>query len=159
MKEKMLEILEKDARIPHATLATMLGCSEAELKDLVAQCESDGTILSYSTVIDWEKAGKTSVSALIELKTIPQRDKGFDTVADRICNFPEVKSVSLMSGGFDLAIIVECANMRDVAFFVAEKLATIEGVTATATHFFLQKYKDNGIVFGTETIDKRGNSW
>ncbi len=159
MKEKLLEILEKDARIPHDTLATMLGCTVEEVEKIISECEADKTILSYRTMVDWEKAGKNSVSALIELKTIPQRDKGFDTVAERICNFPEVTSVSLMSGGFDLAITVECRNMRDVAFFVAEKLATIEGVTATATHFFLQKYKDNGIIYGTEIIDKRGNSW
>ena len=99
------------------------------------------------------------MSALIELKVTPQRDKGFDSVAERICHFPEVKSVALMSGGFDLAITVECKNMREVAFFVAEKLATIEGVTATATHFELQKYKEHGVVYGTEKTDKRGNSW
>ena len=159
MKERILSYLEKNARIPHEDIATMLGISVDEVKKIVAECEADGTILNYSTVIDWEKAGKSSVTALIELKTIPQRDKGFDSVAERICNFPEVKSVCLMSGGFDLAITVECSNMRDVAFFVAEKLATIEGVTATATHFELQKYKENGVIYGTEKVDKRGNSW
>ncbi|MBE6683369.1 MAG: Lrp/AsnC family transcriptional regulator [Ruminococcaceae bacterium] len=159
MKERILAFLEKDARISHSDIATMLGITEKEVSDIVAECEADGTIMSYRTVIDWNKTGKTDVTALIELKTIPQRDKGFDSVAERICHFPEVKSVALMSGGFDLAITVECANMRDVAFFVAEKLATIEGVTATATHFELQKYKENGVVYCTEKTDKRGNSW
>jgi DNA-binding Lrp family transcriptional regulator len=159
MKERILAFLEKDARITHSDIATMLGITEKEVSDIVAECEADGTIMSYRTVIDWNKTGKTDVTALIELKTIPQRDKGFDSVAERICHFPEVKSVALMSGGFDLAITVECANMRDVAFFVAEKLATIEGVTATATHFELQKYKENGVVYCTEKTDKRGNSW
>lgn len=159
MKERILSYLEKNARVSHEDLATMLGISVDEVKKIIAECESDGTILNYTTVIDWEKAGKSSVTALIELKTIPQRDKGFDSVAERVCNFPEVKSVCLMSGGFDLAITVECSNMRDVAFFVAEKLATIEGVTATATHFELQKYKENGVIYGTEKVDKRGNSW
>lgn len=159
MKERILAYLEKDARISHADIATMLGITEKEVQDIIAECEADGTIMNYRTVVNWEKTGKTSVTALIELKTIPQRDKGFDSVAERICHFPEVKSVSLMSGGFDLAITVECSNMRDVAFFVAEKLATIEGVTATATHFELQKYKENGVVYGTEKTDKRGNSW
>ncbi len=159
MKERILSYLEKNARFSHEDIATMLGISVDEVKRIVAECESDGTILNYTTVIDWEKAGKSSVTALIELKTIPQRDKGFDSVAERVCNFPEVKSVCLMSGGFDLAITVECSNMRDVAFFVAEKLATIEGVTATATHFELQKYKENGVIYGTEKVDKRGNSW
>ncbi|MBR6562319.1 MAG: Lrp/AsnC family transcriptional regulator [Clostridia bacterium] len=159
MKERILAYLEKDARTTHADIATMLGISEQEVRDIIAECEADGTIMSYRTMVNWGKTGKTAVTALIELKTIPQRDKGFDSVAERICNFPEVKSVALMSGGFDLAITVECANMRDVAFFVAEKLATIEGVTATATHFELQKYKENGVVYGTEKTDKRGNSW
>ncbi len=159
MKERILAYLEKDARTSHAEIATMLGITEAEVSATVAECEADGTILSYNTVVNWAKTGKNSVTALIELKTIPQRDKGFDSVAERICLFPEVKSVALMSGGFDLAITVECANMRDVAFFVAEKLATIEGVTATATHFELQKYKENGVIYNNETVDKRGNSW
>lgn len=159
MKERILAILEKDARIAHSDIATMLGITEAEVASVVAECEKDGTVMGYNTVINWAKTGKTSVTALIELKTIPQRDKGFDSVAERICLFPEVRSVALMSGGFDLAITVECANMRDVAFFVAEKLATIEGVTATATHFELQKYKDQGVIYNNETVDKRGNSW
>ncbi len=159
MKERILAILEKDARTAHSEIATMLGITEAEVAAVVAECEKDGTIMSYNTVINWAKTGKTSVTALIELKTIPQRDKGFGSVAERICLFPEVKSVALMSGGFDLAITVECANMRDVAFFVAEKLATIEGVTATATHFELQKYKDQGVIYNNDTVDKRGNSW
>ncbi len=159
MKERILSYLEKDARTSHTDIATMLGITVEEVERIIAECEADGTIVTYRTVVDWDKTGKSAVTALIELKTIPQRDKGFDSVAERICHFPEVKSVSLMSGGFDLAITVECSNMRDVAFFVAEKLATIEGVTATATHFELQKYKENGVVYGTETVDKRGNSW
>ena len=159
MKERILAYLEKDARTAPADIAIMLGITEQEVRDIIAECEADGTIMSYRTMINWDRVGKTDVTALIELKTIPQRDKGFDSVAERICNFPEVKSVALMSGGFDLAITVECANMRDVAFFVAEKLATIEGVTATATHFELQKYKEHGVVYCTEKTDKRGNSW
>jgi DNA-binding Lrp family transcriptional regulator len=159
MKERILAYLEKDARISHGDIATMLGITAAEVSAIVAECEADGTIINYNTTVNWAKTGKNAVTALIELKTIPQRDKGFDSVAERICLFPEVKSVALMSGGFDLAITVECANMRDVAFFVAEKLATIEGVTATATHFELQKYKENGVIYNNETVDKRGNSW
>ncbi|MBQ3230046.1 MAG: Lrp/AsnC family transcriptional regulator [Clostridia bacterium] len=159
MKERILSILEKDARASYENIATMLGITVEEVKKTVDECVADGTIIAYRTVIDWDKTQKAGVTALIELKTIPQRDKGFDSVAERICNFPEVKSVCLMSGGFDLAITVECNNMRDVAFFVAEKLATIEGVTATATHFELQKYKENGVVYSNEKVDKRGNSW
>ena len=157
MKEKVLSYLEQDARIPHRDIAVMLGISEKEVEDIIEQCERDGTIKCYRTVIDWNKTGKKTVSALIELKTIPQRDKGFDAVAERVSHFPEVTSVSLMSGGFDLAITVEGNDMRDVAMFVAEKLATIEGVTATATHFELQKYKEHGVVFNLEKSDIRGN--
>ena len=159
MKERILTYLEQNARMSFADIATMLGCTEAEVEAIVKECEADGTILGYKTIVNWDKTEKSSVTALIELKTIPQRDKGFDSVAERICNFAEVKSVCLMSGGFDIAIIVECSNMREVAFFVAEKLATIEGVTATATHFELQKYKENGIIYDAELDDKRGNNW
>ena len=159
MKERILSYLEKDALMSCEDIATMLETNVDDVKKIIDECVADGTIIARQTIINWDKVGKSTVTALIELKTIPQRDKGFDSVAERICNFPEVKSVCLMSGGFDLAITVECANMRDVAFFVAEKLATIEGVTATATHFELQKYKENGVVYGTEKIDKRGNNW
>lgn len=159
MKERILAYLENDARLTPEQLAVMLGITEAEVRAIIAECEKDGTILSYQAIINWDKTGKESVSALIELKTIPQKDKGFDSIAERIANYPEVKSVYLMSGGFDLAITVECRTMRDVAVFVAEKLATIEGVTSTATHFVMQKYKDNGVVFEPDTTDKRGNIW
>ena len=110
-------------------------------------------------VVNWDKVGREAVSALIELKITPVRDRGFDAVAERVCNYPEVKSVYLMSGGFDLCLIVEGHTMRDVAYFVAEKLATIDGVASTATHFVLQRYKDGGIVFDNEETDKRGNDW
>ena len=157
MKERILAYLEKDARISHADIATMLGITEAEVDKTVAECEAEGIIKAYSTVIDWTRTGKNRVTALIELKTIPQRDRGFGAVAERICNFPEVSSVTLMSGGFDLAITVEGDSMRDVAMFVAEKLATLDGVTATATHFELQKYKEHGVIYTAEPKDKRGN--
>ena len=133
MKDKILEYLEKDARTSASTIAAALGMEPAEVAAAIAAYEKDGTILSYRTVVDWSKAGGNGVQALIELKTIPQRDRGFDGIAERIARYPEVRSVYLMSGGFDLALLVECPNMRDVAQFVAERLATIEGVTATAT--------------------------
>ncbi|MBP5154998.1 MAG: Lrp/AsnC family transcriptional regulator [Clostridia bacterium] len=157
MKERILAYLENDARISHADIATMLGITEEEVDKAIAECEEEGVIKAYRTVVDWTRTGKNRVTALIELKTIPQRDRGFTAVAERICHFPEVSSVTLMSGGFDLAITVEGDSMRDVAMFVAEKLATIEGVTATATHFELQKYKEHGVIYSAETKDKRGN--
>ena len=104
-----------------------------------------------------DKTDKEYVSALIELKITPQRDRGFDRVAERIYNFPEVESLYLMSGGFDLCVIIEGKTMREVAYFVANKLAPMEDVVATATHFVLRKYKDKGIVYGPAKIDERGN--
>ena len=131
----------------------------SELEECSRILEREGIILGYKALIDWDKTDKEYVTALIELKVMPQRDKGFDTVAERISTYPQVKSVFLMSGGFDLALFVEGETMRDVALFVAEKLATMEGVTATATHFVLQTYKDHDVVYEQETTDKRGNSW
>ena len=157
--KQILSHLEKDAHLDAKTLSVMLDKPEEEIKAEIAELEQNGTILSYKTVVNWEKTDRRMVRALIELKTIPQRDKGFDTVAERISTYPQVKSVFLMSGGFDLALFVEGETMRDVALFVAEKLATMEGVTATATHFVLQTYKDQDVIYEQETADKRGNSW
>ncbi len=156
---QILSYLEQDAHLDAKTLSVMLGKPEAQIAGEIAELEQNGTILSYQTVVNWEKTDRRMVRALIELKTIPQRDKGFDTVAERIATYPQVKSVFLMSGGFDLALFVEGETMRDVALFVAEKLATMEGVTATATHFVLQTYKDHDVVYEQDTTDKRGNSW
>lgn len=159
LKNKILSHLENDAHLDAATLAVMLGEPEENVQREIAACEADGTILSYKTLINWEKTDRRMVRAFIELKTIPQRDKGFGAVAERIARYPQVKSVFLMSGGFDLALFVEGETMRDVALFVAEKLATMEGVTSTATHFVLQTYKDNDVIFEKDDADQRGNGW
>ena len=159
LKNEILSHLENDAHLGAATLAVMLGKGEEEIKKEIAACEADGTILSYKTVVNWEKTDRRMVRAFIELKTIPQRDKGFGAVAERIAQYPQVRSVFLMSGGFDLALFVEGESMRDVALFVAEKLATMDGVTSTATHFVLQTYKDNDVIFEQDDADQRGNSW
>ena len=124
---------------------------------MIRKCEADGTILGYSAIIDWEKVDDDRVNALIELNIIPQRERGFDKVAERIANYPEVKSLYLMSGGFDLAVFIEGKTMKEVAFFVARKLASLEEVTATATHFVLTKFKEKGVIFGREKKDERGN--
>lgn len=158
-KNTILSHLENDAHLDAATLAVMLGKPEADVQKEITACEADGTILSYKTVINWEKTDRRMVRAFIELKTIPQQDKGFGAVAERIAQYPQVKSVFLMSGGFDLALFVEGESMRDVALFVAEKLATMDGVTSTATHFVLQTYKDNDVIFAQDHADQRGNSW
>lgn len=159
MKRKLLSYLEKDPFLTADELAIMLDESPESVKSALKEFRDEGVILGSKTLINWDKTDKESVSALIELKTIPQRDRGFDAIAERICNFDEVKSVFLMSGAYDLAVTVECRTMRDVANFVAEHLATIDGVTSTATHFIMQKYKDWGISFDRKPLDLRGNSW
>ena len=156
-KRNVLELLEKDARLTPREIAVMLEKEEGDIKKMVAELEKDGVVLGYRTIIDWDKTDKEYVSALIELKITPQRDRGFDRVAERIYNFPEVESLYLMSGGFDLCVIIEGKTMREVAYFVANKLAPMEDVVATATHFVLRKYKDKGIVYGPAKIDERGN--
>lgn len=157
LKNKILSYLAEEGRYTHECLAAMIGVDTKTVDEIIDESEKNGEILSYGALIDWEKCGREYVTAFIELKTIPQRDLGFDAIAERICAYPEVKGVMLMSGGFDLGVTVECRTMRDVALFVAERLATIDGVTSTATHFVMQKYKDAGIVFGGHNEDKRGN--
>ena len=155
----ILEILFNDARTPVDQIAVMTGHSEEEVEAVIRSLEAQKIIVKYPALINWDKLDQEQVEALIEVRVTPQRDEGFDAIAERIYRFEEVKSVYLMSGGFDLCLIVEGHTMRDVAYFVAEKLATIDGVASTATHFVLQRYKDGGIVFDNEETDKRGNDW
>lgn len=154
--DNLLKILEGNASLTAEELAVMLGKETGDIKKIIDEYEKDGTILGYKTIIDWDKTDREYVSALIEVKLQPQRDKGFNKTAEKIYNYPEVKSVYLMSGGYDLCIIIEGKTMREVAFFVAHKLATIENVTSTATHFVLKKYKDNGVIFKSDEKDERG---
>ena len=159
LKERILRSLETDARTDADTLAIMLNEPAERIREIISECESDGTILTYMAKVNWEKTSRRMVRAIIELKTVPQRDRGFGAIAERISRYPEVKSAYLMFGGYDLALTVEGESMRDVALFVAEKLATMEGVTSTATHFVLQTYKEDEIIFARDTEDKRGNTW
>ena len=114
-------------------------------------------ILGYKTMIDWDKTDREYVTAMIEVKMTPQRDRGFDRIAEKIYNYPEVQSVYLMSGSYDLCLIIEGRTMKEVAYFVAQKLAPIESVLSTATHFVLRKYKDKGVIYGAPEVDERGN--
>ena len=155
--DKLLKCLEDDATLSPEQLAKMLDKETGDIKKMIQKYEKDGVILGYKTIIDWDKTDREYVSALIEVKMMPQRDRGFDRVAEKIYNYPEVQSLYLMSGGFDLAVLIEGKTMREVAYFVAQKLATIEYVTATATHFVLRKYKDKGVIYGDSTVDERGN--
>ena len=154
---EILKLIENDSRLTPEKIALMLDKEVGEIKNMIAKYERDGVILGYKTLIDWDKTDKEHVSALIELKITPQRDRGYDHVAQKIYNYPEVESLYLMSGSFDLAVLIEGKTMREVALFVAEKLATIEDVTSTATHFVLRKYKDKGVIFGAIPVDERGN--
>ena len=155
--DKLLKLLEEDATLTPGQLSVMLEKEEGDIKKMIQTHEKNGVIVGYKTLIDWDKTDREYVSALIEVKMMPQRDRGFDRVAEKIYNYPEVQSLYLMSGGFDLAVIIEGKTMKEVAYFVAQKLATLEFVTATATHFVLRKYKDKGVIYGADETDERGN--
>lgn len=153
--EEILEILEKNSKVTDEQIAVMLNKSVEEVRAAIKKYEEDGVILGYTSMINWEKTSKESVIALIEVKVTPQRGQGFDKVAERIYKFPEVKSCYLMSGGFDLTVIVEGKTMKEVALFVAEKLSPLDSVLSTATHFVLKKYKDKGVIFEEDFKDDR----
>ena len=155
--DMLLKLLEDDASLTPEQLAVMLSKEEGDIKKLIRAYEKDGVILGYKTIIDWDKTDREYVTAIIEVKLMPQRDRGFDKIAEKIYNYDEVKSVYLMSGSYDLCVVIEGKTMKEVAFFVAQKLATIEYITGTATHFVLKKYKDNGVIYGSSEIDERGN--
>lgn len=154
--EKLLKLIENDATLSTAELALMLEREEGEIDREIKALEDDGVILARQTVIDWEKTGRELVDALIEVKVVPERNGGFDRVAEQLLEFPEVRSLYLMSGGFDLMLIIEGKTMREVAYFVARRLATLESVSATATHFVLKKYKEKGVIYRAPKKDERG---
>ena len=155
--DMILKLLEDNATLTHEQLAVMCKKEVGDIKRIIENYEANGVILGYKTMIDWDKTDREYVTALIEVKITPQRDRGFDRVAEHIYNYPEVQSLYLMSGGFDLAVLIEGKTMKEVAYFVAQKLAPIEDVISTATHFVLRKYKDKGVVYGVVDIDERGN--
>ncbi len=155
--DQLLKILEDNANLTAEQLATMCNKEVGDIKKFIEQNEKDGVILGYKTMIDWDKTDREYVTALIEVKITPQRDRGFDRVAEIIYNYPEVQSLYLMSGAYDLCVLIEGKTMREVAFFVAQKLATIDDVISTATHFVLRKYKDKGVTYGVVEEDERGN--
>ena len=154
MKE-LLELIEKDARRPADELAAMLHRSEYEVQNQMKQLEKDKIILSYNTLINWEKFGENTVTSIIEVNLTPQREVGFDAIAERIYRFDEVRTVYLMSGSFDLLVIIEGKSLQEVANFVATRLSTIEGVTQTRSHFMLKPYKKDGIIIEYKEKDLR----
>lgn len=154
MKE-LLELLEHDARRPVSELAAILKRSEYEVEKELAELERNGIISGYNTLINWEKFGLEKVTAAIEVCLTPQREVGFDSLAERIYRFEEVRDVYLMSGKFDLLVIIEGNSLKEVANFVATRLATIEGVTSTSSHFLLKPYKKDGIIIDDKECDRR----
>ena len=151
----ILKILENDARTTPQQISTMTGTPVAEVKKEIKKAESDRTILKYKTVVNWEKLGEEQVRALIEVKITPQREVGFDSIAERIYRFPEARSVYLVSGAYDLAVMVVSKSMQEVASFVSQKLAPLEAVQGTITHFLLKRYKEDGeILEGGEEVKR-----
>ncbi|MDD4170074.1 MAG: Lrp/AsnC family transcriptional regulator [Desulfotomaculaceae bacterium] len=154
MKE-ILELLETDARLTPGQIAAILGKNEEEVAGIIKDLERKNIINGYFTLINWDKLGAEKVSALIEVKISPQRDVGFDAVAERIYRFPEVRSVRLMSGAYDLVVMIEGGTMKEIAHFVSFKLASMEYVLSTATHFVLKTYKHHGTIVEDGEDDRR----
>lgn len=145
--QKLVKLLEADCTLEKDQLASLCDTTEADITARIAALHQEGILLGYQAMVNWEKTGIDMVEALIEVKVTPQREKGFDRIAERIYQYDEVESCYLMSGGYDLTVILKGKTLREVALFVSQKLSTIEGVTSTATHFILKKYKEQKIVF------------
>lgn len=155
MREKILNYIEQNSRIDICDLAVLLGSDEAEVMNELAAMEQERIICGYHTLIDWDRAGIEKVTAMIEVRVTPQRGMGFDKVAERIYNYPEVNSVYLISGGFDFMVTLEGRTLREVAEFVSDKLSPLDSVLSTKTNFILKKYKDHGTVMAEQQKDER----
>ena len=155
MKDELLNIIEKNSRIDLKELAVRLGKEEIDVANELAKLEQEGVICGYHTLINWEKTDIEKVTALIEVKVTPQRGQGFDRIASRIYNYPEVRDVYLISGGFDLLVTLEEKSLKEIAQFVSEKLSTLDSILSTATHFILKKYKDHGTIVDEKIEDER----
>lgn len=145
--KRILRLLEQDGTLTPAQIAVMLGLPEKEIEAGLEEARAAGALLGTRAVVDWEKAGGDYVTAMIEVRTTPQRGEGFDRVAERIYQFEEVQSLYLMSGSYDLQVVITGKSLKEVAMFVSEKLSTLEHVTGTATHFLLKKYKEGGVIY------------
>ena len=155
MREELLRVLEKNGRIELKELAAMLGAQEIDIAKEMAQMEREGIICGYHTLINWDNTSDEKVTALIEVSVTPQTGKGFDAIAEKIYRYSEVRSVYLISGRYDLMVILECKTLKEVSNFVSEKLSGLDAVLSTATHFVLKKYKDHGTIFKVKTDDER----
>lgn len=155
LRTDILKYLETNSRVDISEIAAVLGIEEAEVANEIADMEKEKIICGYHTLINWDKTGVEKVTALIEVRVTPQRNQGFDKIAERIYNYPEVNAVYLISGGFDLLVTLEEKTLKDVAMFVSEKLSPLDSVISTATHFILKKYKDHGTVLGVKKESER----
>ena len=154
-REEILRLLEKNARYTAKDIAVMLGMDVSEVKNEIEMMEKERTICGYHALVDWDKTDDEKISALIELKVTPQRGEGFDRIAEKIYQYPEVESLYLMSGGYDFSVILKKATMKEIANFVSSRLAVIEEVQSTATHIVLVRYKDHGILLTAPIKDMR----
>ena len=154
--EQLLRLIEADCTLTHKQLAALTGASEEKVDAEVKRLEENGTIVGYKAVVDWDKTEREAVTALIEVKVEPQLGDGFDRVAERIYQYEEVESCYLMSGDFDMTVIISGRTLREVANFVTQKLSTIDAVQSTATHFILKKYKENHLIFNKEREKEEG---
>ncbi len=145
--KKVLKLIENNPSLTIPEVAAMLNMYELEVSSVIESAKKDGTILGCKTIIDWDKAGSEYVTAMIEVRVTPQRGEGFDRVAERIYQFEEVQSLYLMSGGYDLQVVITGKTLKEVALFVSEKLSALDQVTGTATHFLLKKYKEGGVIY------------
>ncbi|HOO62060.1 MAG TPA: Lrp/AsnC family transcriptional regulator, partial [Bacillota bacterium] len=152
---ELLQLIEHNARLSVAEMAVMLGDSEEAVAAMLEELKSENIILGYTTMINWEKTERESVTAMIEVRVTPQRNQGFDQLAKQLYRYSQISSCYLMSGGFDFMIIIEDSTLREVASFISEKIAPLDGVVSTTTHFILKKYKSNGILFDSKPIDDR----
>ncbi len=155
MREQILNLLEKNSKMDPAEMAVLLGTNEETVLKEIQAMEEEQIICGYPTLIDWEKVGSDKVTALIEVRVTPQRGLGFDTIAERIYNYPEVQSVYLISGAYDILVILQGKTLREVSSFVTDKLSTLDTVLSTATHFILKKYKDYGMILDKKQNDER----
>ncbi|MBR3806854.1 MAG: Lrp/AsnC family transcriptional regulator [Lachnospiraceae bacterium] len=155
MREQILKTIEKNSRISIKELAVLLGKEEIDVANEVAAMEAEGIICGYHTLINWEQTSLEKVNALIEVRVTPQRGQGFDNIAERIYNYPEVDAVYLISGGYDLLVSLEGKSLKAISSFVSDKLSTLDSVLSTATHFVLKKYKDHGTILSKKEEDER----
>ena len=159
MKYEVLKLLARNARYTHEEIAVMLNITEDKVKKIIEELEADGLIKGYKAIVDWEKTDGAYVSAIIEINVVPKAGLGFEEVAEKIMKYPQVESVYLMSGVYDLNVVVKGKTLKDIAWFVAKELSTIDSVTSTTTHFVLRRYKEMDVELVNENDDDRGQLW